>query len=335
MTGEYTAFEVFPTTEDIPAGTVDETTGIEYYNEISPWSLFGLELKTKHLQKDSNIIIDWGDGNKTDVKNTISDNESPTSTIDKDSMYYPSGYDSEENEIKIEFTHKYKTQGKYTVKIYGNTYWGVRAKYDKGFSNLINRIFEKDLPMASCIVNVSSLCRNSLRLQKIEIANYTLFPNIINISSIFQNCTNLHTAKGFSVYGSTNKYNCFNGIMYGCYSVFSGCTNLRFSDYTIPIINTNTGTTVRTTYYNCSNLSVDVLTLLPQAGFCNHIIDIYHVFRNCNLITCSDYEALGKILWNDTSINWTNINKCFTGCTSLDLSKIPFSWGGTNKEIDI
>jgi hypothetical protein len=243
-------------------------------------------------------------------------------------MYYPSEFDSEEKEIKIEFTHKYETQGKYIVKIYGNTYWGIRAKYDKGFSNLISRIFEKDLPIASCVSNVSSLCRSSLRLQKIEIANYTVFSNIINISSIFQNCTNLDTAKGFSIYGSTNKYNCFNSIMYGCYSIFTGCTNLRFSDYTIPVINTNIGTTVRTTYYNCSNLAVDVLTLLPQTGFCNRIIDMYYVFRNCSSITCSDYEMLGDILWNDTSKKWTNTDRCFTGCTSLDLNQIPTTWGG-------
>ena len=328
VTTDYTAFEVYPTKKTISAGKNDEITGIKYYNEVTPWNLFGLELKTKHLQKDSNIVIDWGDGKITDVKNTISDSESPTSTIDRDSMYYPSEYDSEENEIKIEFTHKYATQGRYIVKIYGNTYWGVRAKYKDGFSNLISRIFERDLPMASCVVNVSSLCRSSLRLQKIEIANYTLFPNIINITYLFNDCTNLDTAKGFSVYDSVNKYNCFNGIMYGGFSVFTGCSNLRFSDYIIPVINTSTILLARNAYDNCSNLSVDVLTLLPRAGFCNRNIDVYRMFGNCSSITCDDYDTLGDILWNDTSKKWINTNRCFIGCTSLDFSKIPVSWGG-------
>jgi hypothetical protein len=323
LSSEYTAFEVFPTYTTIPAGETDEVTGLEYFNGVNPWNLFGLELKTRHLQKDSNIIIDWGDGKITDVKNTISEASSPTSTIDRNSMYYPSEYEDEKYEIEIEFTHKYETQGRYIVKIYGNTYWGVRAKYDKGFTNIISRVLEKDLPIASCVCNISSLCYKSERLTRVHIANGTMFPNVKNVTQLFRACWNLKIVSGFS-----NGYNVFSDTMYASHSLFMGCYSLEKCDYILPSLPTDKGPAVHNAYNECKKLSVDILTLLPKNGFWNRTMSMDKLFFKCNSITCSDYEALGNLLWNDTSKNWTNTASCFKYCTSLDLSQIPKTWGG-------
>ena len=50
-------------------------------------------------------------------------------------------------------------------------------------------------------------------------------------------------------------------------------------------------------------------------------------------ITCSDYKKLANILWNDTSKIIQSCKMCFSGCTGLDLSKIPTEFGGTATNI--
>jgi hypothetical protein len=52
-------------------------------------------------------------------------------------------------------------------------------------------------------------------------------------------------------------------------------------------------------------------------------------FNGCTKLTCSDYDKLANMLWNNTNVKFTNTVNCFTGCTSLDLNQIPTTWGGS------
>ena len=48
--------------DNIAAGYINPITGIEYKEPVSTSMVAGVQVKTYVDQKDSDIIIDWGDG---------------------------------------------------------------------------------------------------------------------------------------------------------------------------------------------------------------------------------------------------------------------------------
>lgn len=102
------------------------------------------------MQKDCNVEIVWGDGSKTIVKN---DNNAEWSRLTGGgSVFYAS--------------HTYEDHAKFTVKVLGNDYYMLRCMDE---NSIISRVFDADLPVASCLKNVSSLCNGSLRLLNVNI----------------------------------------------------------------------------------------------------------------------------------------------------------------------
>ena len=84
-----TQFEVFPTDQDIAAGTIDSYTGLAYAVDVPASMTIVVILGTLPAQtkSKSDIIIDWGDGEtldiaKADVKGAVEmAKESPNGLI--------------------------------------------------------------------------------------------------------------------------------------------------------------------------------------------------------------------------------------------------------------
>lgn len=81
-------------------------------------------------------------------------------------------------------------------------------------------------------------------------------------------------------------------------------------------------------YEDCSRLSGDILDLLPQKITTLNNCKFYmnNAFYNCECLSCSDFELLGNILWNNKDVFEIH-DKVFTGCT-LMVDNCPESWGG-------
>ena len=85
-----------------------------------------LTIRTMHDKEEQNVIIDWGDGSYTDLRNDAATDIKPTN-VSKNLIYWPA-WDANEGEYNVLLTHKYDSDGRYIIKIWGNTYWGVRCE---------------------------------------------------------------------------------------------------------------------------------------------------------------------------------------------------------------
>jgi hypothetical protein len=140
-----------------------------------------------------------------------------------------------------------------------------------------------------------------------------------NITSAFSETKNLITVTGLS--------NNFSEGLITANGMFASCLNLESCDFKVPK-SAMLSNGLAAIYSACGKLSRDVLSLLPTNGFSDKYIDVTNLFQSCSNLSCSDYGKLANILWNDTSKIWLNTSNCFVRCTSLDLTKIPVSWGG-------
>ena len=316
IVNEYTAFEVHPTNTTIPAGVLDEDTGLAYKVSVPPQMTEVFNIRTMQPLNMSNVIIDWGDDTITKLNEEESKSWSDIAG-EEDGVHQ---YFMEEKEYMNYCWHTYETPGKYIIKIYGNTYWGLRSELPEYC--LTSRVFDCDLPLARWCTDLCNFAKGSLRLQQIYAPNYYWLRSVQNTTHSFQNCYNLLKVQNFRKLPWCNN-------SYAINSAFQGCNNLEFSDMKIPSSNNTLSSGWHDFYNGCSNLDVDVLTLLPDNGFGGRYVNMSNVFLNCAKLKCSNYEKLAEILWDDTHIIWKNTNNCFSGCSSLDLTKIPVAWGGT------
>lgn len=187
---DYTAFEVFPTSAVISAGTVDnqaevgDLLGIENYkgttDDKGNYLTYSVDVPAQmecvidirqHTNSESTLIIDWGDG-------IIESKITPT--------------EIDGSETKYKIPHTYTKPGKYIVKVYGD-YYQMRSCAN-GKNSIVSRLFESDLPVSSKLLNMSSFCSNglpSLRLLRVNIPEYYSFKSLINYSGMFGSCENL------------------------------------------------------------------------------------------------------------------------------------------------
>jgi hypothetical protein len=60
-------------------------------------------------------------------------------------------------------------------------------------------------------------------------------------------------------------------------------------------------------YADCSNLAVDLNSLLPGTGFeTRRMTGLSGVFLNCISLTCGDTNKMSDMLWNDDAIKWSD-----------------------------
>ena len=180
---DYTAFEVMPTKEEIPSGSVDNSTGLTYNNAIPACTIHKMSIKSTQNPNEVDVVIDWGDGEYSALRNG-------------DYASYSNG--------SFELEHDYapkmlENTEKFIIKIYGKNYWAFRhEKYQATGNNLMSRVFDSDLPLASHIVNIASTCFGAMRLLNVNFIDY--YNNrILNINSLFCKCKNLVKANGLRI----------------------------------------------------------------------------------------------------------------------------------------
>ena len=191
-----TKFQVYANAEVIPAGSSipelskNYTTSVEI--PIGMTHEFSLDIFGDLIQSD--VTIDWGDGNITKVC----------------------------EETSKTFNHTYIKTGKYLITIAGEKY--NRIKSTSSDKNLICRIFEHDLPTTAKLRKASSLCAGALRLIELDCTYNDTFKKLINFPYLFLNCQNLKKAVGFP---DLTYVQSVNGI-------FSSCHNLITTDFKLP-----------------------------------------------------------------------------------------------------
>jgi hypothetical protein len=155
------------------------------------------------------MIVDWGDGTISRV--------SDSTDVNITYSYYGDSYGYSGGTL----THTYLNPDNittYTVKIYGTKYFMLRTGSGTENDSIISKVFDSNLPTASNLINVSSLCRNSNRLFEVKIPyGYKMHP--VNLANLFNSCRNLR-------YVSIS-----NGIflnkLHSVQYLFGSCSNLE------------------------------------------------------------------------------------------------------------
>lgn len=270
----YTAFEVYPTNEVIPAGTVSdvkyagpsysasstynkgsvvyhpasdtvykniaECKGIEpsvtegwdsywtehegfdgaffkYIKEVPAGATVDLRMFAYSKNRsECNIVVDWGDGNVS----TVADPKD-TSVVSFSDYQESLGPDYRYSNVNITHTYADEDCGKkHIVKIFGNDYFLLRTNNAKT-NNIVSRVFDRDLPVAPCLTNISNGFSKSLKLLQVAVPyGYNPIANIRNLQSAFSTCENLRYCDFNSNVGIGTK-------LHDHQYVFFQCTNLE------------------------------------------------------------------------------------------------------------
>ena len=314
----YTAFEVLANDEIIPVGYSEELNG-DVHEEIPIGMTHKFVLRGSTAQADQDVVVDWGDGTIEALKNI-----EPASETHKklgDGKYSSGSYS-----VIYAMSHTYATPGRYTVKVFGTTYKHIQYDEDAedGAScNLVCRIFEEDLPVASHLNTFDSMCRYAKRLLTVNLCGQSgnQFLNACNVYMTFSDCTNLISANGFNKYA---KFKYIGGI-------FRGCPNLVTTDFIIP----QWCVSCTAAFYGCKALVADVAKILPSNfGFSGTAVEIDRLFTY-------DQSLYGTIsadkLWNSSSVSFigdkkNGLTQVFKGCSAEIRAQVPVSWGGTLAE---
>lgn len=292
------------------------------YSITSPASTSAVySVYTEIDRKNSNIIIDWGDGTVDFVCDESNEN-----------IIFNS-YNDGSHSIKL--IHNYTKSGKYITKIYGSGYLRIRNMEDQEYGKipLISRIFEHDLPVASCLENISSICSSNTRLLQINIPDYYDAKSIMNIHGAFKSAKNL-----LHIYVNRTSNFLYKDYM-AVGNAFFDCTNLKTSQFTLPcgVFAQKSSDGLADFYAYCVNLESKIEDLIPYTGFKNDLINFSGVFKGCKKLTGdvnSDKDntnlnryKVSDLLWNSTTTKFLHHYAAFTNCGIS--SQIPKDWGGT------
>lgn len=295
----YSAFEVYAHEADIPVGESEVLGG--YVNvAIEGSRTHDVRIRTCIADPaTSDIVIAWGDGT--------------TSTLEDYVDLYVVDTDGEYDYV---MSHTYEEDGKYIVKIFGSGYYSFChpvADNHPYSHNLICRILDTDLPLASCITNISSMCRGAKHLLHVVVPSYFNLKRIINIGGIFNDCYNLLSVKGLK-----NQFLVVNAAA----DIFLNCSNLSTLEFTMPALITRGRN--QQMFKGMSSYAGTVGALLPEGGFVGSI-DCNNLFAGMTSLTGT---VPAEKLWGNTSVNWKNTSTAFAGCPAAILAQVPESWGG-------
>ena len=307
-----TSFEVYPHDTTIQSGSIDADTGLEYKVNVPANMYLGIKIYTyKHSLSDVDIKIDLDD----DFEHPVAVSElnkytnSNKSSLTSDDDPYVFEFTDYTGYAIFTFIYKYKTSGKRIVKIYGKDYFMLRCggsrnrivinEQDPSLNTttnvqpIISRIFERDLKVSSNLVNASSICNGAQLIQRVDIPYEYNFKSISNLANTFKNCKNLLFAS------------CSDGIITKKLQSFG----FLFQD--------------------CINLQNDISSIYNI--FLNGSEDgnYKNIFQKTK-ISCSDYDKLADVFWNNSTVNVNSALSAFIGCTNLDSSKIPIEWSGND-----
>ena len=257
---------------------------------------------------DCDAIVDWGDGS--------------ISVIANGDYNQNSGFIYNQNR-SFTVQHTYNSTGKYIVKVYGRTVYNIQHRSDISNGsetsenyNLMCRCYDKDLPVASWMDNMSSFCRCAKRLLHINVSIAVSPSYYTNIGNICQDCVNLLEARGFSrVFQKAN-----------CEGAFKNCINMTYCDAVVPFCSLYQ-TACNEMFYNCSKMAIQIYNLIPRFWIGAMGLYFQRVFYNCSSILGTN--APDSRLWNNSLIKWEKTTDAFTGCNETLRKNIPSSLGGT------
>ena len=279
---------------------------------------FRTKLSTTQLDEGkSDVIIDWGD-------NTYS-------KFSEYTTYNGSWY---------AFIHEYSQQNinkNHIIKIYGKDYYCIDWQ-NSGAPSIVSRAFDYDLPVASHLKNFSNFFTTNL-VYKVDFKRCTHSFEECNVASMFIN-TNIQHIYGLNLGQHQGLQNAFVSL-YSMNCMFQTISVLNDLEFVFPAYTTyangNNYTQYCTNifqniYFNYGKEAFDILTLFGQFSFSQMpkgiTINVAGMFNKCKNITCSNVEKLGKFLWNNPNINWTNTSSVFANVTADFLSGVPVEWGG-------
>ena len=299
---DYTAFEVYPTNAVISAGTTDEVTGLTYTHDVPADMTHTFQVRSSTPEDTCDVVIDWGDGTSSSVSK-------------KEYTAYDTSELVSDTEVNYQFQHTYSTPGRYIVKIFGHDYFGFRAL--NGTRSIVSRCLDYDLPIASCVTNLSRAFSRTDKLLKVKIATANnLYSRINNASYAFAynvnlvSCTNMKTMFQYT------------RIALG---MFQEDKSLRECDMLLPaIVGEMAG--YSEVFHNCIALEGNIANFFPKNGFVGPIVYLDRTFKGCAKLTGT---PPANMLWNNTHIRWVNTKEAFTGCSDEIRAQVPVSWGGT------
>ena len=301
--------------EEVPAGTVQT-----------------IILKSETKPEEQNVIINWGDGAKTNLRAAINeDNTDGVTCINDEGGYvYTCRHDYarslvDDNGDQIE--SKY-----FMIEIIGNKFSILTSKEDE---NIISNIFGDNMQFYLNCIDIEGLCKGSKKLLYISCADYnSVITSIRNSKSLFENCTNLQYAIGFYELTGLN-------TMLSMERMFAGCINMLNCDCriakSIATDENNSGNAA--VYLNCENMSSRLRALLPTNGFDSRYVSLSETFKNCKNIYVvdktneelgeyNDIEHINNILFKDNSKIFINTSETFLGCDLINSIDgfVPDNW---------
>ena len=332
-----TSFDVYANETEIPVGEHEVLGTISEAIPAGMTERFCIRINSNFRDaKDSDIIIDWGDGTIYNVKEKVTAGDMEGIEIQVDESDF-----ANENELKMFVYHTYTATGKYTVAITGTKYFGISHQWSSD-TNLICNVFGMNHYLASNFVNVSCFCINAKRLTKVVIPTKQNFDFIDNWYQVFKDCVNLQYAYGLKK--KLIKKNMF-------IEMFQNCKNLIDTDFKIPAGPYKDGKSgINGLFDGCEKLTTKLDKLLSNGGYIGTKLRVNNLFRNCKSIpaeTTQGYQwnEVALALWQDKTKTWEGLantdkdgywkSRPFYGCSDELCAKIPVAWGGTNALIDV
>lgn len=287
--------------------------------------------------ENSDVIVDWGDGTKSYMKN------GKTQVARGIGFYDSSDYVDDGGETHYMFSHTYEQSGAYYIKITGRNYWGVRhyyadlknadgsSKYPdnsinyKSAYSLVYECLGNDTPVAGCVSNLAHFMDSNLRILHVFMTpcNMHLMRNVGNWSGAFYHSQNLISSRGMNFGVSI-----LTGVR-SCSNAFRDCKSMEIFSGSLPACCT-TEVGYCNVFNGCLNLRANIASIIPACGFLSKKLSAEQIFINCAKMTGTVPAAL---LWEDQSIVWTNTAEAFSGCSASIRAQVPTSWGGTNDQI--
>ena len=159
-------------------------------------------------------------------------------------------------------------------------------------------------------ISFSGLFRDCKELRIIQFPKDLDTTNVINISYMFYECSNLTTINMSSF--DTSKVTSMSHMFYGC----SNLTTINMSSF-----DTSKVTSMSHMFYGCSNL-----TTVNMSSFnTSKVTSMSHMFFECSSLVSLDLSKF-------EISNVETINSMFSGCSSLDHLNLP-KFDTSNKDI--
>ena len=317
--------------------------------KVSPDSTSNTEyfaLRSTVQQANNDIVIDWGDGSTTVLKEASvieysialesdSDVYNHSSELPDNPDLNPTVYTGEwesDGELAFGFYHKYTTAGTYTVTITGSDYFGISHSFNYTYrrnkltiegGGIMSECLTDELPLAQNVTNLSYFAFMSAKLASIQIPTGMNLDRIDNWFGAFSTCTNLTSATGF-------KYKLFNAKQIG--NLFEQCQKMTTCDLVLPPV-IKYKNALNCVFLNCYVLTGDISKFFAKAGFlCAGKAEMTNTFFSCQNLTGT---IPAEYLWNNPNVEWDypmesgTSNKCFAYCSDELMAQAPVSWGGT------